>query len=138
LLLDDVDVITLLKQLSTRQLGQASEFSARFLCREPLRCFEPNDPNHDLDRNRTNAFRARLKDKKFWFHLDISKEKGFKHYGALDEDFLRNIMIKVDGQQTRPIGEIAPDVPAKVRARCRFYFLTELDRAAAQKLWKEN
>lgn len=133
--LDDVDVVTLLKQLSIRKIGDASEFARRFLTRDPLRCFEPNDPNREPDRNRTKAFRERLKEKGLWFHLDISKEKGFKHYGALDEDFLKNIMIKVDGQQTRPIGEVNPRVIATVRPRFRFYFLSEADKSVAQKLW---
>lgn len=134
--LDDVDVVTLLKQLSLRNIGDASEFSRRFLARDPLRCFEPNDPNREPDRNRTKAFRERLSEKGLWFYLDISKEKGFKHYGALDEDFLKNIMIKVDGQQTRPIGEVNPRIIATVRPRFRFYFRSENDRAAAQIIWQ--
>ncbi len=137
LCLDDVDVVTVLKQLAVRDLGEASDFASRFLEREALKCYEPNDPNKPMDRNRSNAFRALLKDKGIWFHLDVTKEKGFKHYGALDEDFLRNIMVKVDDKQIRPIGEVAPDIPTSLRARCRFYFRTRADREAAQKAWHD-
>ncbi len=133
--LDDVDVVTVLKQLSMRDLGPSSRFALRFLKRETLKCYEPNDPNKDMDRNRTSDFRDQLEKRGIWFYLDVSKEKGFKYYGALDEDFLRNIMVKVDGVQTRPIGEVAPDIPTRVRARCRFYFMTNEDRDEAQKIW---
>ena len=136
--LDDVDVVTVLKQLATRDLGPASRFAHRFLKRETLKCYEPNDPNKDMDRNRTSGFRAKLEAKGIWFHLDVSKEKGFNYYGALGEDFLRNIMVQVDRVQTRPIGEVAPNIPTKVRARCRFYFLTDEDRQAAAEIWRQN
>ncbi len=134
--LDDFDVVTLLKQLATREVGAASNFARRFLLREPLRCFEPNDPNRALDLNRTKDLRGKLTEAGIWFHLDISKEKGFKTYDPLDEQFLRNIMIKVDDKQTRPIGEVDPQIITTVRARCRFYFLTKEDCDAARKIWQ--
>ncbi len=133
--LDDSDVVTLLKQLAARNLGDASKFAERFLAREPFRCFEPNDPNRDMALNRTKAFRANLTKNGIWFHLDLCKEKGFKVYDPLNEDFLKNIMIKVDARQTRPIGQVDPDILTKVRTRCRFYFRTEEDRKVAIKMW---
>jgi uncharacterized protein len=138
LALDDSDVVTLLKQLAVRDLGDASKFAKRFLAREPFRCFEPNDPNRDMDLNRTKAFWTLLSKKGIWVHLDLCKEKGFKAYDPLNEHFLKNIMIKVDAQQTRPIGQVNPDIMTKVRARCRFYFRTEDDRIAAKAIWQEG
>jgi HD superfamily phosphohydrolase len=135
LALDDSDVTTLLKQLATRDLGDASMFAQRFLARQPFRCFEPNDPNRDIDFNRTKELRKRLDERGIRFHLDFCKEKGFKVYDPLNEEFLKNIMIKVDGRP-HPIGQVDPGIITKVRMRCRFYFLTENDRTAAEKIWR--
>src|SRR5262249_13209132 len=84
--LDDNDIIQLMKDLGAGKFGRATTFSKRFLERKPLRCYEPNDPNHDPDMSRTNLLRERLKEAKIWFHMDIAKPKGFKQYDVMDDN----------------------------------------------------
>jgi uncharacterized protein len=137
LTMDDGDVLDLLKQLARAEFGFSTEMARRFITRQPLRCFEPNDPNREFDLVRTKKFRERLNGGKIWYHLDISKAKGFKQYEVLEENFLKNIMVKVSDTQTRPIGEVDSSLVTKTRQRCRFYFLTEKDKETAEKLWRD-
>jgi HD superfamily phosphohydrolase len=136
--MDDGDIVDLLKQLSAKNFGLASEFATRFLTRVPLSCFEPSDPNHDFNIGSVRKYKEKLTAEKIWFHLDISKSKGFKQYEVMDLNFLKNIMIKVSDSQVGPIGAINPALIAKTRSRSRFYFLTKADLSTAAKLWTEK
>lgn len=132
--LDDTDVISLLKSLSTKKVGLATDFAQRFLSRQPLRCYEPNDPNREPDMGRTNALRERLEEKGIWFHMDYPKPKGIKQYEVMDENFLKNIMVKV-GKQQQSLGAVREKLLLKTDRHVRFYFKSDADRATAEKAW---
>ena len=135
--LDDSDILRLLKDLSVNKLGLASDFAKRFLLRKPLRCYEPNDPNQDPEMSRTNTLSERLKEKRVWFHMDYPEPKGIKQYEVMDENFLKNITIKVDTHEFRALGRIRRHIPLKTDLHIRFYFKSEKDRKTAKNLWKK-
>jgi hypothetical protein len=69
--------------------------------------------------------------------MDIAKPKGFKQYDVMDENFLKNIMIKVDKKQIRALGAIRQNVPYTTQRHFRFYFETDAAKSSAERIWKK-
>ena len=133
--LDDYDILNLIKLLATQGKGDAKKFASRFLNRNPLKCFEPNDPNSVPNHEKTGLLIQHLKEKEIWHHEDIPQAKGYKQYEIMEEHYLKNILIKIDKTTKMPLGQLRPWLVRNTGKRFRLYFKTETDRQKAIKFW---
>ena len=140
LALDDVSVLSLIKDAASREFGEVSELSRRFLKRNLFKCFEiPKKPKENPPGKKIGKFRRLLKDKKIEFCESKAGQKGYKPYESDGESSLENILVlsKDNGEPTI-IADLSPAVKHfSDRPTRRFYFLDDATRNSASELWKK-
>jgi HD superfamily phosphohydrolase len=136
LCLDDSSIISLLRDLADQKLGQVSRLAQRYFERDTYKCLElPTYSTGEIRKALSIKFIDRLKNSKIEFFDDRVPAKDYKQYDVMDENFLKNILIKKDGEY-EPLGwssEIVKNPPAK---KIRIYFTSEHGRDRAAKILK--
>jgi HD superfamily phosphohydrolase len=123
LALDDSSVLTVIHIVAEKNWGLASELARRFLKRENYKCFElPGRPTKNIGRNKLERYRDALKNEKIYFVEDIVVHRSYKQHAPTDPNFLKNILIKHEGE-VEPLGSVSLHItePAPRVARPIFY-----------------
>ncbi len=132
--LDDSSVIEAIKWASdTPKLGEAHEFSERFLRRYILKSLVIRQD----DTTRISDFQKRLEDKSIWYRRKVPKPKGFKEYLFPQGGYLKNLWIMKAGTPVTLHTESDIVKSVKEISDIRFYFKNDDDRDKAIKVGKE-
>src|ERR1700722_20128573 len=79
--------------------GLASVLARTYLERDTYKCFElPSTSTGNIGRNKLVRFREALKEKEIYFVEDKLSHRNYKQHAVTDESFLKNILIKIDGE----------------------------------------
>jgi len=137
LCLDDSSVISLLRDLADQKLGDVSVLARRYFARDTYKCMElPTYSSGEIRKGISSKFIDRLKNSNIEFFDDRLPVKDYKQYDVMDENFLKNILVKRDSEY-EPLGwssEIVKNPPAK---KMRIYFKTEQGRDRATKILRD-
>ena len=117
--------------------GNPKILAERYLRRDLYKSFDlPTQTTGQLKVNLAAKFVEQLKSNEIRFFEDVPPIKSYKQYDIRDPDFVKNILIKHDGEHV-PLGnmsEVANNLPQK---RVRLYFPTKNDRKAAEEIMKK-
>ena len=134
LCLDDSSVVSLLRDLADQNLGSVSELARRYFERDTYKCMElPTYGSGEIRKMAASKFIERLRNSKIDFFDDRLPAKEYKQYDVMDENYLKNILVKKDGEY-EPLGwnsEIVKNPPTK---KIRLYFKTQQGRDRAMKI----
>ncbi len=135
-LLDDSSVLTIAHIAAESNYGLASDLARRYLQRDTYKCFElPGTATGNIGRNKLVKFREALKDSSIYFVEDKLAHRNYKQHAVTDESFLKNILIKVDGEH-ESLGNVSSLLKAPVVRVARVYFRSLEDRAEGQKIFQ--
>lgn len=138
LALDDSAVMSLIRIVADNRFGAVSKLAQRYFNRDTYKCIElPTSPSGEIRKGASAKFIDALKEKKIFFFDDRVPAKEYKQYDVMDENYLKNILVKRDGEfeSLGQISEITKNPPAK---KIRLYFRTREDRDKAQALLDRN
>jgi len=120
--------------LADQKLGQASALARRYFDRDTYKCVElPTYGSGEIRKSAASKFIERLKNSNIEFFDDRLPAKEYKQYDVMDENYLKNILVKKDGEY-EPLGwnsEIVKNPPVK---KIRVYFKTQQGRDRAVKI----
>jgi hypothetical protein len=134
--LDDNSILSLLKKISSLELGRATTLAKRFFDRDLFKSIDvPIGINGEIPSQQVRAFRSALDQADIWYKIDKIKSKGYKEYGISNKSYLENILVK-DGAEhvglhTRSL--LVKNVPY---GNIRFYFDGTLEKRAAELIFK--
>jgi HD superfamily phosphohydrolase len=132
--LDDSSIISLLRDLADQDLGHASSLARRYFDRDTYKCVElPTHGSGEIRKAAASKFIERLQNSNIEFFDDRVPAKDYKQYDVMDENYLKNILVKKEGEY-EPLGwnsEIVKNPPAK---KIRLYFRTKQARDRAMKI----
>jgi len=112
--------------------GLGSELARRFLKRDNYKCFElPSTSTGNIGRNKLERFRAALRQDNLYFIEDIVSQGNYKQYAVTDINFLKNLLIKKEGEY-ECLGNVSSLLKGPVARVARIYFRNEEDRDAAK------
>jgi HD superfamily phosphohydrolase len=133
LCLDDSSIMSLLRDLADQKLGYASKLAQRYFQRDTYKCVElPTYGSGEIRKSAATKFIERLQNSNIEFFDDRVPAKDYKQYDVMDENYLKNILVKKDNEY-EPLGwnsEIVKNPPSK---KIRLYFKTDKDRSRAIK-----
>ena len=134
--LDDSSVLTVAHLAADNSWGLASDLSRRFLARQNYKCFEiPGTPTRNIGRNRLDLFRSALRGEEIYFIEDILSHRSYKQHAVTDTDFLKNILIKQDGE-IESLGSVSLLLREPAPRVARVYFRSEADRDRARVIFR--
>ncbi|MEA2974554.1 MAG: uncharacterized protein QOF19_74 [Alphaproteobacteria bacterium] len=132
--LDDTSIISLLRVIADGNQGPISDLANRYFKRDSYKCLElPTSSSGEILKSASAQFIDVLAEKKIEFFDDRLPAKSYKQYDVMDENYLKNILIKKDGEY-EPLGtvsEIVKNIPPKM---IRLYFRNTKDRDKAHSL----
>jgi uncharacterized protein len=97
--LDDSSIVTLAQIACLNDWGLATELARRFLFRVPYKSFEvPSTGTKAVPRIKLTKFREALKESGIYAIEDIISHRNYKQHDVTDTNFLKNILIKKDGE----------------------------------------
>ena len=97
--LDDSTILSIAHIAADNRWGLASELAQRFFCRDTYKCFEvPGTTTGNVGRQRLKRFREALHNENIYYIEDILSHRSYKQHAVTDTDFLKNILIKIDGE----------------------------------------
>lgn len=135
--LDDSSVLSVAHLAADADWGLASSLARRFLGRDTYKCFElPSTSTGNIGRNKLVKFRAALNERGIYFVEDKLSHRNYKQYAVTDESFLKNILIKVDGEH-ESLGSVSALLRTPVARIARVYFRSVDDCAEGRKLFQE-
>jgi HD superfamily phosphohydrolase len=135
--LDDSSVLTVAHLAADADWGLASVLARRYLDRDTYKCFElPSTSTGNIGRNKLVKFREALKEKGTYFVEDKLSHRNYKQHAVTDESFLKNILIKVDGEH-ESLGSVSSLLKTPVVRVVRIYFRSTEDCAEARKLFNQ-
>jgi len=135
--LDDSSILAVVHIAAENNWGEASNLAQRFLKREPYKCFElPGTPTGNVGRNKLERFRARLRADEIYFIEDILVNRSYKQHAVTDPDFLKNILIKKDGE-VESLGHVSTLLKGPETRVARVYFKTGDDRERARIIFRD-
>jgi hypothetical protein len=121
-------------ELADQNLGHVSDLARRYFARDTYKCVElPTYGSGEIRKAAASKFIKRLRDSNIDFFDDRLPAKDYKQYDVMDENYLKNILVKKDGEY-EPLGwssEVVRNPPAK---RIRLYFKTGKGRDRALKI----
>lgn len=133
--LDDSSVLAVAHSAAEADLGLASILARRYLARDTYKCFElPSTTTGNIGRNKLVKFREALNDKNIYFVEDKLSHRNYKQHAVTDENFLKNILIKIDGEH-ESLGSVSAILRAPVVRVARVYFRTAEDREEGRRLF---
>jgi HD superfamily phosphohydrolase len=132
--MDDSSIISLLRLIADNKLGPISELANRYFKRAPYKCLElPTSSSGEVRKTASAQFIDALGENKIQFFDDRLPIKSYKQYDVMDDTYLKNILIKKDGEY-EPLGnvsEVVKNIPPKT---IRIYFRTRDDRDRADRI----
>lgn len=135
--LDDTSIVSLLRILADTKLGAISDLANRYFKRDVYKCIElPTSSSGEILKSASANFVNALTENRIHFFDDRLPAKSYKQYDVMDETYLKNILIKKDGEY-EPLGkvsEIVKNIPPKT---IRLYFRSKEDRDRAADLLKQ-
>lgn len=135
--LDDSSILTVAHIAAEYNWGLVSELAKRYLERDNYKCFElPSTATGNIGRNKLVRFRGALTEKGIYFVEDRLSHRSYKQHAVTDENFLKNILIKVDGEH-ESLGSVSSLLKTPVSRVARFYFRNQKDREDGEKLFNE-
>nr|WP_274613366.1 HD domain-containing protein [Bradyrhizobium acaciae] len=135
--LDDGSVLAIAHVVAEVDLGLASELARRFLNRDTYKCFElPGTATGNIGRNKLLRFRDALHNDSIYFVEDKLAHRNYKQHAVTDESFLKNILIKINGEH-ESLGSVSSLLKTPVTRVARFYFRTREDCERAQRIFHE-
>ena len=137
LALDDSSVLAMAHVASEQNWGLATELADRFLNRDTYKCFEiPNTTTRQIGRNKLEKYRDALKDEELYFVEDIVSHRSYKQHAVTDSNFLKNILIKQDGEH-ESLGSVSLFLKEAAPRVARLYFRTREDRDKGQEIFRK-
>ncbi len=133
--LDDSSVLSIAHLAAVNDWGLASTLAKRYLDRDTYKCFElPSTTTGNIGRNKLVRFREALQGRGIYFVEDKLSHRNYKQHAVADENFLKNIIIKVDGEH-ESLGSVSALLKTPVVRVVRIYFRSEEDRAMGQEIF---
>lgn len=134
--LDDSSVLDVAHIAAEQNWGVASQLADRFLKRDIYKCFElPSTGTANVGRNKLERYRAALRAEKIYFIEDILSHRSYKQYEVTDPSFLKNILIKKDGEH-ESLGSVSLFLKEAAPRVARLYFRNEADRDRARVIYR--
>jgi HD superfamily phosphohydrolase len=134
--LDDSSVLVVAHIASEKELGLASDLAKRFLRRDNYKCLEiPSTATGNIGRNKLEKFRTALRNENIYFIEDIISHRSYKQHEVTDSGFLKNILIKKDGE-IESLGSVSLLLTEPAPRVARIYFRSESDRDRAQAIFR--
>jgi uncharacterized protein len=134
--LDDSSILAAAHVTAEQRWGLATELAERFLKRDPYKCLElPSTASGNIGRNRLEKFRAALAAEKIYSLEDIFSLRSYKQHDVTDANFLKNILIKKEGEH-ESLGSVSLLLKEPAARVARIYFRTDEDRNRAQSLFR--
>jgi uncharacterized protein len=133
--LDDSSVLTLAHIAANESWGLASDLARRYLHRETYKCFElPSTATGNIGRNKLVRYREALKEKGIYFIEDKLSHRNYKQHAVTDESFLKNIIIKINGEH-ESLGTVSTLLKAPVVRVARIYFRNQDDCDSGKRIF---
>ena len=136
-LLDDSSVLTVAHIAAEAGWGLASELALRYLNRDTYKCLElPSTATGNIGRNKLLRFREALSGKNIYFVEDKLAHRNYKQHAVTDESFLKNILIKINGEH-ESLGSVSSILKTPVTRVARVYFRSREDCEEGRRLLQE-
>jgi HD superfamily phosphohydrolase len=134
--LDDNSILSVAHIAAEHDWDQASVLANRFLRRHPYKCFEiPPTQTGNVGRRKLERFREALREKHIYFIEDILSHRSYKQHAVTDSSFLKNILIKKDGEH-ESLGSVSLLLKEPAPRVARIYFKTSDDRDAGKAIFQ--
>lgn len=135
--LDDSSILSVAHIASENSWGLVSQLAKRYLERDNYKCFElPSTATGNIGRNKLVRFRDALTDRQIYFVEDRLSHRNYKQHAVTDENFLKNILIKINGEH-ESLGHVSSLLKTPVNRVARIYFRNEDDREVGKRLFNE-
>lgn len=126
-MLDDSSILTVAHLAAEAQWGLASDLARRYLARDTYKCFElPSTASGNITRNKLQRFRQALQESDIYFVEDKLVHRNYKQHAVTDESFLKNILIKINGEH-ESLGSVSALLKTPVTRVARVYFRSNED-----------
>lgn len=136
-LLDDSSVLTVAHVAAEANWGLASNLARRYLNRETYKCFElPSTATGNIGRNKLMRFREALRAQEVYFLEDKLAHRNYKQHAVTDESFLKNILIKINGEH-ESLGSVSSILKTPVTRVARVYFRTAEDYEVGKRVFQQ-
>jgi hypothetical protein len=120
--LDDASVAAVAHIAAANEWGRASHLARRFLIRDVYKCLQlPSTTSGNVPRNKLERFRAKLRAEDIHFIEDIVSHRSYKQHAVTDTNFLKNILIKKEGE-IESLGIVSDFLKAPATRVARVYF----------------
>jgi HD superfamily phosphohydrolase len=137
LALDDSSVLAVAHVASEQKWELATDLANRFLDRDTYKCFEiPNTNTGQIGRIKLGKYRNALRDEGLYFIEDILSHRSYKQHAVTDSNFLKNILIKQDGEH-ESLGKVSLFLKEVAPRVARLYFRTKDDRDQGQEIFRK-
>jgi len=134
-LLDDSSVLAIAHVAAEGSWGLASALAKRFLDRDTYKCFElPSTATGNIGRNKLLRFRHALLEREIYFVEDKLSHRSYKQHAVTDESFLKNILIKINGEH-ESLGSVSSILTTPVTRVARVYFRSREDCDEAKRIF---
>jgi uncharacterized protein len=135
-LLDDSSISAVVHIAAEADWALASDLARRYLKRDIYKCFElPSTATGNIGRNKLVRYRDALKEKNIYFVEDKLSHRNYKQHAVTDESFLKNILIKIDGEH-ESLGNVSALLKTPVVRVARIYFRNQADREDGEKIFQ--
>jgi uncharacterized protein len=133
--LDDTSIVSIAHAAADNNWGRATELAKRYLSRESYKCFEiPSTTSGNVPRAKLERFRAALTEEHIYFIEDIISHRSYKQHAVTDPNFLKNILIRKDGE-IESLGSVSGFLKTPAPRVARIYFETSEARDKAKTIY---
>lgn len=134
--LDDSAILFVAHIAADSDWGLATDLARRFFCRDTYKCFEvPSTSSGNIGRQKLKRFREALQNENIYYIEDILSHRSYKQHAVTDSDFLKNILIKVEGE-IESLGNVSLLLKEPAPRVARVYFRNEADKGRAQMIFR--
>lgn len=135
--LDDTSIIHALHSIAEGDFGTSTALAKRYFSRDLYKCIElPASNTGAIKQSLAKKFVDALKAEKIDFVSDVITGKTYKQYAVMEKNFLKNILIKKDGE-AQSLGEVSNIVKSLGEKSARLYFKSTDDKEKATALLKK-
>jgi HD superfamily phosphohydrolase len=134
--LDDSSILVAARIAADNDWGLATDLAQRFLNRDNYKCFElPNTASGNIGRNKLEKYRAALRAEDIYFIEDILAHRSYKQHEVTDSNFLKNILIEINGE-IESLGSVSLLLKEPAPRVARIYFRSISDRDRAKEIFR--
>ncbi|QAY95100.1 hypothetical protein CWB41_04630 [Methylovirgula ligni] len=134
--LDDSSILALAHMAAENNWGHGTTLARRFLNRDSYKCFEiPSTVSGNVPRSKLERFRTALQTENIYFIEDIISHRSYKQHAVTDPNFLKNILIKKDGE-IESLGNVSGFLRAPAPRVARIYFANSGARDRARVVYQ--